>query len=388
MPGFCFGAPGAEFHQEGVIMKNKTLIASILGTMLAAGAASAGEVQVYGLIDAALGYAHIDNGTETTDSLTMISGPNSQSRFGLRGSEKISDGLTVGFVLENGFDVDTGSLGNKGRLFGREAQVNLSGTYGTIKFGRMGALVSGLGSTGIFGSTVSAFPSAKNTNLPNHKAVMAGVFTQHDNTITYVSPSFAKTALHLQYSSSRDTTVHDGRENTSEVDRYAAAALVHTGDKLKLVGIIDQLNYARPESGDTPNDAYTFNLGGNYDFGFARIHVAAEYFKHAKPTVSLYNTDAAATGISYANGFGAIVSTHIPFGAHALKFGAGYMNAESDLDSDNDMDRVVLIAGYNYRFSKRTSFYATAGWGEDHYSKDGAENGSVIGIESGIIHRF
>lgn len=52
------------------------------------------------------------------------------------------------------------------------------------------------------------------------------------------------------------------------------------------------------------------------------------------------------------------------------------------------MDRGILIAGYQYRFSKRTSFYATTGYGFDSYSKTGAEDANVASIESGLIHRF
>ena len=65
-----------------------------------------------------LKYTHNDTdeqGADATDSLEMKSGSQSGSRFGLKGSEDLGNGLKVGFVLENGFDADTGSLGNDGR---------------------------------------------------------------------------------------------------------------------------------------------------------------------------------------------------------------------------------------------------------------------------------
>lgn len=342
---------------------------------------------MYGLIDVAIGYAHLDDGQATTDSLQMKSGPNSQSRVGIRGSEDLSNGWKVGFVLENGFDIDTGALGNQGRLFGRESQVNISGPYGTLKFGRMGALMSGLGSTGIFGGTVSAFPSAKSTNVPNHKAVMGGVFTQHDNTITYVSPDLAGFQVHAQYSMSRNTTARDGRENSSAVDRYAALGLTYAGGPLKTVLIVDQLNYAKGTASE-PSDGYTFSFGGNYDFKNIVVYAALQHFEHVKPTVDYYNTHVTETGMAYGSGYGGIVTAKIPLGKHAIKFGAGYMTMESDKDHSNDLDRWVAIAGYQYRFSKRTSYYITAGLGQDSYSKKDARDGSVAAVESGIIHRF
>ena len=71
----------------------------------------------------------------------MDSGVNSATRFGLRGSEDLGNGLKVGFKLENGFSSDSGKLGED-RLFGREATVNVSGDFGTVYMGRLGTLVS------------------------------------------------------------------------------------------------------------------------------------------------------------------------------------------------------------------------------------------------------
>ena len=68
-------------------MKRNLLAVLIAGTLTAAFSTQAAEVEMYGLIDLSLGYAHIDDGQTTTDSFEMKSGPNSQSRIGIRGSE-------------------------------------------------------------------------------------------------------------------------------------------------------------------------------------------------------------------------------------------------------------------------------------------------------------
>lgn len=90
-------------------MKRNLLAASVLCTLTVCGAAQAADIEVYGLIDVALGYAHKDDGEETTSDFQMKSGPSQQSRVGIRGSEALGNGWKVGFVLENGFDVDTGA---------------------------------------------------------------------------------------------------------------------------------------------------------------------------------------------------------------------------------------------------------------------------------------
>lgn len=124
----------------------KTLIAlATMGAM--AGSAFAADVTLYGLVDYGFNYENLDQGSEQYDSdaFTMKTGQNSGSRFGLKGSENLGNGMTVGFVLENGFNADDGTMDNNSRLFGRESQLYVQGAFGTVSFGRVGKLMSALG---------------------------------------------------------------------------------------------------------------------------------------------------------------------------------------------------------------------------------------------------
>ena len=58
------------------------------------------------------------------------------SRVGVRGSENLGGGLRAEFVIENGFAPDMGTAAQGGRLFGRQAWLGLSGTWGTVSLGR------------------------------------------------------------------------------------------------------------------------------------------------------------------------------------------------------------------------------------------------------------
>ena len=130
-------------RNKGTIEMKKTLAAlAVLGAF--AGSAVAADVTLYGLVDYGFNYQHVDADTDADaqDSFRMMSGQNSGSRFGLKGTEDLGNGLTVGFVLENGFNADDGTLGNGGRLFGRESQVYLKGNFGTLSFGRVGQFAS------------------------------------------------------------------------------------------------------------------------------------------------------------------------------------------------------------------------------------------------------
>ena len=107
----------------------KTLAAlAVLGAF--AGSAMAADVTVYGIVDVGVKYVHSDpddSTKATTDSFTMAAGNQSGNRFGLKGVEDLGNGYKVGFKLENGVSTDDGTLGQDGRLFGREAALTVYG---------------------------------------------------------------------------------------------------------------------------------------------------------------------------------------------------------------------------------------------------------------------
>lgn len=119
-------------------MKKHLIAAATLATF--AGAAfAAPSVTLYGIVDTGLGYQHQKvTGQSSTDELSMTSSVNETSRWGLKGEEKIGN-TTVSFNLADKFNTDDGTQADEdGRLFGREAQVSLSGRYGTLTAGRIG----------------------------------------------------------------------------------------------------------------------------------------------------------------------------------------------------------------------------------------------------------
>lgn len=87
----------------------------------------------------------------------MVSGQYIGSRFGIKGSEDLGNGYKAGFVLESNIKTDDGSLGQGGRLWGREARVYLSGDFGEVSFGRVGPIVGGNGPYARFGHVMNAF---------------------------------------------------------------------------------------------------------------------------------------------------------------------------------------------------------------------------------------
>ena len=166
----------------------KKSMAALAVLSLSAGLASASEVTLYGIVDNGLLYKHSKvetNGVSTkTDSFALESGISSPSRFGIKGSEDLGNGMTVSFKLENGFNADDGSFGDD-RLFNRESSLTLSGDFGKLSFGRMGAIGSAAGDFDAAFAIGDAFDGGDGD--------VFGFATsdRYDNMVTYQTPSLS-----------------------------------------------------------------------------------------------------------------------------------------------------------------------------------------------------
>ena len=110
--------------------------AAVVAAVMAvpAGVRAQGGVELYGIISGGLTYVSNQAGH---GGLHANSGIVQPSRWGMRGVEDLGSGLKANFVLESGFDVFSGKLGQGGRMFGRQAFVGLSDDRaGAITLGR------------------------------------------------------------------------------------------------------------------------------------------------------------------------------------------------------------------------------------------------------------
>lgn len=382
----------------------KSLTALAVLSMFA-GASMAANVTMYGAIDTGLQYSNVDDGVNSdVSTFEMNTGANTASRFGLKGTEDLGNGLKLGFVLENGFDSDDGELGNGGRLFGREALVYLDGAWGQLGMGRVGELASGNGTYGLFGSKVSPFSTGWD-KVAGHKFVMAGGFDRLDNTVTYKSPNFAGFNVYAQYSFDTNSKDETEREGSAATDRQYAVGATYQAGNLYLAGIVQQTNVktanlAKDATVPT-DDPLTISLGGNYDFGVAKLFVATQYFKDSKlnkeaiqsktNTGDLTRVSSHNGGYAY-DGFGLTVGTAVPVFGGTAKALVGYMSAEDQAKTNaQDFDRYAFSVGYEYPLSKRTFLYSGASYWADSYDKTlaGADDkASTIAVNAGLVHTF
>jgi predicted porin len=119
---------------------NKILNAGAL-LMACASAQAQGTVNVYGMLDVALGVSKSTDGTTLPGAGTRIAGAPllkrmdsgvgpGGTRLGFRGEEDLGNGLKAVFLLEHGFALDTGASQQLGVLFGRQIYLALVSAAG------------------------------------------------------------------------------------------------------------------------------------------------------------------------------------------------------------------------------------------------------------------
>ena len=383
-------------------MQKKLIAVAVLGACVA-GSAFAANVDVYGRIDTGLSYVHYDETglSDAKDTLSLDSGTSSGNRWGLKGSEDLGNGYQVGFVLESGFDADTGALG-AGGIFGREATLRVSGPFGSIYAGRMGRIGSDAGSVGFYAGSVSPFGSGWG-KMAGHFAVTANYDSRYNNALAYVSPKVGPVTVYAQY------TMGNATENESGDDRLFSLGAQADFGALQVLGLVEYLN-KKSVVGTTVyddsqyDDSYTINLGGSYDFSVAKVFLAGQYFKAApnyagmKANYAKLFDEGEEWRYSF-DGFGVNVGATAPIGAGQFLVSAGYGKGDLNIDTKDakrSADAYIIQVGYTYPFSKRTNLYAGAGYMQTSM-EDGITNTDgtysdkdfkTTQVMFGLLHKF
>ncbi|HTI17135.1 MAG TPA: porin [Trinickia sp.] len=166
-------------------MKKTLMVAAASASFFAVAAHAQSSVTLYGIIDAGITYTSNAGGHSNWQ---QTSGGIEQSRWGVKGSEDLGNGLKAVFDLENGFNVGNGKFANDGGEFNRQAYVGLSSNYGTVTLGRQydanQDFLAPLTATGSWGGTSFAhYGNLDNMNTNGGYSV--------NNSIKFMSANYA-----------------------------------------------------------------------------------------------------------------------------------------------------------------------------------------------------
>lgn len=399
-------------------MFKKSLAAvALLGAF--AGSAFAADVTLYGVLDEGFLYTHKDadkTGVDAVDKFELRNGIQAGSRWGLKGTEDLGNGLKVGFILESGFNADDGTSSVSGTLFNREASLNVMGPFGQLSLGKIGAITQGTSSWGKVGA-VSAFGTSYGAaNVGNATNVFAATVGVMDNTIAYQTPKFAGFTVYAQYSMGSSKAAAqdaDGNwtqtmvENESSTDRYYALGATYANGPVNLYFAVDSVNYAsyfdKTGTTTTPStkdmdDSLTVAFGGSYDFSVVKVFAGAQYFDEVLVKTVSGLSNVGLDSLGKMKGYALQASASAPLAGGTGYFGVGYVDS-SEADSvvtgkEFDLKYYVASVGYKYDLSKRTNVYGVLSYAKGDQDvatptdKIYDRKPSMVGFGVGLRHNF
>lgn len=374
------------------------------------GTAQAASVELYGTVDTGLLYTHesIDQrymdkkSRENKHSLNLASGTNTSSVIGLRGTETLTDELTVGFVLENSFNSDDGSFSENGLFFDKEAQLYVTSFLGTLSMGRMGALTSGEGTYDIFLANGDAMDGGYADYIGAGYWMDRGIY---DNMLTYQTPEFAGLVAFAQYSFG---TSGDDFLPSRDKERYAALGATYAAGNFSAAAVIDTVMKKRQVAGGYDaniDDAMAFSIGANYDLGFMKPFLGFQYGKHEQmiggiPSLKLDEGD---DYIGDLDGYVVAVGSAFSVWGGELQVSAYYADGDGEAygyssegtgATEFAVKRYGVAIFHNYELSKRTSLYAGIGYDRQEFDTKDSEGDKgryeqdSVQAGIGIVHSF
>ncbi|WP_284078233.1 MULTISPECIES: porin [Herbaspirillum] len=333
---------------------NKKVIALALLGLGASVAHAQSSVTIYGIVDTSLSYSsNVKNaaGTSNGSRFGVESGSLSSSRIGFKGVEDLGGGLKALFVLENGFNADTGGMGDSTRLFDRKSVVGLQGSFGTVTVGRQADYLDDIGS-----KYTSAQSFGQNGQKGAHADNLDRTSTgRNDNSVRFDTANLGGFTGSLYYAFGEQAGQMSAGQAYGIGGNYSNGSF-GIGAGYFQSKLTNTTNGFQPGS----SDVKTFTIGTSYQFGPAKLYGAWSQGKRQ----ALGNTAAALPSVSAArkaNIFDIGVDYALNQNLHLL--GSVIYNrmdfnraAGSTLSNSGKVTQFNL--GVDYFLSKRTDVYA------------------------------
>ena len=367
----------------------KKIIALAVAGLASTAAFAQTNVTIYGSLDYGYSYRWDDQTAADRNGQSAFDGGIAQgNRLGFKGTEDLGNGLKAVFLVEQGLGLDSNSnnegkdgvsnTGNKSINFTRQAYVGLSGNFGTLVGGRLYTPHFSLWS-----GSIDPFGAGTVGNYQNYLGgALAGDVVRVDNAVAYISPSFGGFSVTAAYSNNlagQESTIQNG----DDTPVYAVLGKFVAG------GLDLGLNYhfAKFQGVNAVDNTYNVTLGGNYNFGFMKLHGAVAYNETEFQNVATENLEV----------YNYFVGLTVPVGKVDLKASYGY----SDADQRGVANGFAL--GANYNLSKRTDLYTAYAWNDRDDDRiaagalvvgtgvsDASNSGNAYGqgFQVGVRHKF
>jgi predicted porin len=342
------------------------------------------SVTLYGVVDSG-----IQVGKSGGNTVTRVeTGPVTPSRWGMTGSEDLGDGLSAVFKLEDGFNINNGTISGNGALFNREAWVGLRGHFGQIQIGN--------NYTPLFLTYVTYSLGELNTlawgNATNNFTYVPVARTA--NSVRYQSPDFfglTGRALYARGANGASNVPGSLGDTASLGLAFKNGGLALDFDYLQQR--FSSVSAAALSSTSPVATGRYYLFGASYDFGLFKPAFLYQSHRNAGGV-------GASSTTTYANPdqdfYEANVLIHVPryVGGLLLSFGQYRLKGNS---AGNALSYAVR---YDYLLSKSTGVYAGIGYVKNNHGasftmNDASTPGipivagkSLVSSVFGIVHKF
>lgn len=335
--------------------------------------AQASPVTLYGVVDLSVaGFSTQERGT----AINMQSGVQSGSRWGLRGSEDLGNGMRANFQLESGILANNGKSAQGGRLFGRAAWAGLSGNWGDLRLGRQ---------TSVSSATLADYDAFLASYLITgaQTALLPYNANRADNTVAFWTPSSnglrAGADISLDYDGG-------GGFQTASTNKLVSAAVIYEQPGYAVTatyegarwadGTVQSAAMAQAGSARQP---YAYTLAGRATWQAFTFYAGWSVMRNGStipavpsPGQRAYFPGSTVHGVMLGTAWRSGASTVMASWQASLP-GKGALARD-----DATHTQQIYSAGYVYDLSKRTNVYAVygymrgawadAGWHQSQYA--------------------
>lgn len=371
----------------------KTLLAAALVAGFAGAAQAETSVTLYGIIDAGIGYNQLKGDNVVSGKASrfgMINGVQSGSRWGLKGSEDLGNGLRAVFQLESGFDPSTGNQaqGNakNDRLFGRQATIGLaSDSWGQLDFGRQSNIASKY-----LGGVIDPFSNGFAQANLGESFTSANTY-RLDNMVLYQTPNFSGFQFGIGYSFNANGSQAwklSGQKDSN--DRVVTTGLRYANGPISAA-----LTFDRLDNSASSHSAFTeWNIGAAYNFEVVKVSLGFGQTRHglfAQQSAGFNNVNKADLLLPVydddlkVNSYLVGLSAPIGNGKVLASWQMADPRSSHDMNGDRLRKQQSYSLGYTYNLSKRTNVYAIGSYATHQYFAEDLKS-TAIGV--GIRHMF
>jgi predicted porin len=350
----------------------KLLLATAVAAAFANTASAQSTVNVEGLVDAYVG--SMRNAGDAAKTTRANSGGMSTSYFGFRGTEDLGGGLKANFALTSFLRADTGEFGRftGDTLFSRDANVGLSGNFGSVTLGRL--LAPNFLPTILFnpfGDSFTFSPLVLHFNVGLFNGSGWGRSQANDtgwsNQVRYTTPNFGGLTANMHYQFG-EAAGNSGKNNVG-------GNLLYFKGPLSLTAFYQRVEVNNPldvpsgivssVAGRNASHQKMWFVGAAYDFTVAKLFGTYDETSH--------NVDFGDKTYS--------LGASVPVGTTG-KVLAAWARTERSGSGFAERKRNTVSLGYDHTLSKRTDLYTVV-------MNDRITNlatGTSFG--AGIRHRF